>query len=107
VRLDHGLEDVAATAPGEVRRQERVVFRGRLGQAGQQRRLRQVELPHGLVEEHLRGRADAIGGLPADRAVRHIVEVAVKDPGLVVLVVQLLSELGLLDLVGQGVGNVL
>ena len=80
---------------------ERVVLRRRLGQTRQQRRLGQAQLVHRLVEEHLRGSLHAVGLLVADRPIRHVVQVAVQDPGLGVLGGQLLGQLGLDDLVFQ------
>ena len=96
---DHRLQHFCATVQRGALVDERVVFRRRLRQAGQQRRLRQRQLPHRLVEEHLRGRLDAVRGLAADGSVRDVVEVVGEDPVLGVHPLQLLGELGLDDLV--------
>ena len=81
------------------RRAERVVLGGRLRHPCQQRRLRQIQLRDGFVEEDLGGCADAVRRLPADRSVGDVIQVLVEDPVLVVGLLQLLGELGLDDLV--------
>ena len=95
----HRLQDLRAAAQRVGAMQERVVFRRRLGQAGQERELSQAQLLHRLVEEHRRRGGHAVGGLAAHRPVRDGVQVAVEDPILGVLALELLGELGLDDLV--------
>ena len=75
----------------EVRRDERVVLGRCLREPGQERLLRKVELPDRLVEEHLRRRTDAHGGLAADRSVWNVIEVGVEDPPFAVLALELLG----------------
>jgi hypothetical protein len=96
--LGHRVEDLVAAVARALLVEERVVGGRRLRQPGQQRRLVQLQLLGGLVEEHARGRLHAERLLPADRAVGHVVEVAVEDPLLGVEVLELLGELGLADL---------
>ncbi len=79
--------------------QERVVLRRRLRQAGQQRRLGEVQAGHRGVEEHVRRRGHPVRGLAPDGAVGDVVEVAAQDPVLAVAGLELLSQLGLHDLV--------
>ncbi len=100
-RGHHRLEHLGAAAQRVRRMLERVVVRGRLGQAGQQRILGEAQLLDRLVEEHLRRGGDAVRGLAADGAVGHVVEVVVEDPVLGVRCLELLGELGLDDLVLQ------
>src|SRR5438309_1969148 len=72
------------------------------GSPGDERSLGQREVAGPLVEEDARGRLDADRRLPADRAVRDVVEVLIEDPALAVdagvALLELLGELGLLDL---------
>jgi len=99
VRLNHRLQDRSAPLAGGGGIDERVVLRGRLRQAGQQRHLGQVELLDGLIEEHLRSRAHADRRLAPHGAVGNIAQVVVEDPVLAVALAQLLGQLGLNDLV--------
>jgi hypothetical protein len=101
VRCHHCAQDVAAAPARQLRVQERVVLRRRLRQPGDQGDVGEAELPHRLVEEQLGGGADADRRLPADRSVGDVGQVVVEDPGLAVLVLELLGELGLDDLVLQ------
>ena len=59
--------------------EQRVVFGGRLRQPGQQRRLRQAQLPDRLGEVDLRGGADPDRGAAFDRPVGGDVEVGAED----------------------------
>jgi hypothetical protein len=58
----------------------------------------ELEVLGRLVEDDPRGGLHADGGLAAERPVRRVVEVLVEDPPLVVDVLELLGELGLVDL---------
>ena len=69
MQFGHLREHLVAPFPGRGGVEERVVLRGRLGQARQQRRLLEVQLGGRLVEEDSRGRLHADGGLPAEGAV--------------------------------------
>ena len=96
--LLHLAQDLVAALLGRSRGARRGVVRGRLRQAGEQRRLVQVELLEPLGEEDPGRGLDADRRLPADRAVRDRVEVLVEDPLLGVGLLELLGELGLADL---------
>ncbi len=96
--LRHLAQDLVAAALGGRAVGDRRVQRGRLRQAGEQRRLVQVEVLRALVEVDPGGRLGADRGLAADRAVRDGVEVLLEDPLLRVLVLELLGELRLADL---------
>src|SRR4051794_916349 len=104
--VGHPLQDVVATGLRGAGVQERVVLRGRLRQAGQQRRLAQLEVGGRLVEEDARRGLDADRGLAADGPERDAVEVLREDPELAlapgVEVLEVLGELGLADLSLEG-----
>ena len=72
--------------------EERVVFGGRLGQPGDQRRFVQLQVLGRLAEVGLRRRLDPDRGLPFDRAVGGRVQVGGEDPVL---------RVGFLLLVGE------
>ena len=96
--LGHLVEHVVAAAlgPGDVL--ERRVQRRRLRQAGEQRRLAELEALGALVEVDPGGRLGADRGLAADRAVRRRVQVLLEEPVLRMLVLELLRQLRLADL---------
>src|SRR3954451_12433084 len=100
--VGHPLQDVVPAGLGGARVEERVVLRRRLGQAGEQRRLAELELACGLVEEQARAGLDAHGGLAADGPERYAVQVLREDPELAleprVQVLEVLGELRLADL---------
>jgi hypothetical protein len=96
--VGHLVQDVVTAAKRRARVAEGVVDGGRLREPGQQRRLVELEVLHGLVEEDPRGGGRADGGGAPDRPVGNVVEVLREDPGLRVLVLDLLGELGLPDL---------
>ena len=103
LRLDHPElghlgQHLVAAGLGLLGRAHRRVGAGRLRQAGQQRRLVQLEVLDRLPEVHARRRLGADRGLAADRPERDRVEVLVEDPRLGLLVLELLGELGLADL---------
>ena len=107
-RARHLAEDLVAAGLGGARAAQRRVQRRRLRQAGEHRGLAQRQLAEALVEVDPRGGLRADRRLAADGAVRDGVEVLVEDPGLGVLVLDLLRDLGLADLalVGALVGDV-
>src|SRR3954471_12436363 len=100
--VGHALQHVVAAGERGLRVEERVVLRGRLRQAREQRRVAQLEVGGGLVEEDPRARLDADRGLPADRPERDAVEVLREDPQLArvpgVEVLEVLGQLRLADL---------
>ncbi len=101
------VEDLVAPLGRALRIAEGVVVGGRLRQPGEQRRLLDVEILHGLVEEDLRGGLDADRGAAVVGAVGSGVEVAVEDLVLRVLVLVLLRHRRLLDLARDRVLGVL
>ena len=106
--LGHLAQHLVAAPLGRLRVADGRVRVGRLGDAGQQRGLADVEVLELLVEVDLRRGLDADRGLAADGAVRDRVQVALEDPLLGVLVLELLGQLRLADLarVGLLVGDV-
>ncbi len=77
--LGHLAQHLVAAFAGGRRVEDRVVFGGRLRQPGQQRRLRQGQLPDRLVEVDPRGRLHADRGAALDRPVGGDVEVGAED----------------------------
>ena len=103
VQFGHLRQHLVASLPGCALVAERVVFRGRLRQPREQRRLLEVQLRGRPVEEDARCRLDADRGLPADGAVGDAVEVAGEDRALGVVFVVVDRQLGLDDLLAQRV----
>jgi hypothetical protein len=92
--LAHAAEDVALAGEGLRQAPLRVVVARPLRQPGQQRRLRDRQLAHVLVEELARRRGDAIGaGAEVD-----LIQIQVEDLVLGELLLQALREDGLLHL---------
>ena len=92
--LLHRPQHLVAALGRRRRVEEGVVFGGRLRQAGDQRRLGQVEVLGRLAEVGLRRRLGPDRGLPFDRPVGGGVEVGGEDPVLVVRFLELLGEVG-------------
>ena len=91
----HRPQHLVAPLGRRRRVEEGVVFGGRLRQAGDQRRLGQVEVLGRLAEVGLRRRLGADRGLPFDRPVGSGVEVGGEDPVLVVgFLASVLGEVG-------------
>ena len=107
--VDHCLQHLVAALDCGGRVAERVVLRGRLGQAREQRRLREREVLGGLVEEGHGCGVHADRGTTAHCPVGDRVEVLVEDPALGVLLLELGGQLGLPDLaleVALGIADV-
>ena len=98
VALDHRLQDLVAALHGQSGLAQRVELGGRLGKAGEERRLVEGQVLRVAREEDPRRRFDAHGGLPVDRAVGHVVQVLLEDPLLGVQLLQVVGHLGLADL---------
>ena len=92
--LRHDVEDVVAALDRGLGVVHRVVRGGRLGDAGEQRRLGEGQLARGLAEVALGGRFDAV----VDAAVADLVHVPLEDLVLRVALGQLDGVDGLLDL---------
>jgi len=82
VLLVHRRQHLVAALQRRVRIEEGVVFGGRLGQAGDQRRFVQAQLFRRLAEVGLRRRLGPDRGLSFDRPVGRRVEVGGEDPFL-------------------------
>ena len=102
VQFRHLREHLVAPLPRGGGVEERVVLRGRLRQAGEQRRLLEIEMRDRLVEIDSRRGLHADHRLPTDGAVRDVVEVAVEDRLLAVVFVVFDCELELSDLLPDG-----
>ena len=94
----HRAEHLVAPLPRRPRVEERVVFGGRLGKAGDHRRLGQVEFFGRFVEVGLRRRLGADRGAAFDRPVGRGVEVGGEDPFLRVGFLLLVGQVGFDDL---------
>ena len=96
--VGHRLEDLVAALQRRALVLERVVLRGRLREAGDHRRLVEREVLGVLAEVGERGRLDADRRASLHGPVRHVVQVVLEDPALVVLLLELGGHLGLADL---------
>ena len=99
--FDHRPEHLVAPFQSRLGVEEGVVFRGRLRQAGDQRRLGQVEVLGRFAEVGLRRRLGPDRGLPFDRPVGRGVEVLGEDPVAVVLFEEFFGEFRFGDLAFQ------
>ena len=95
--LDHQAQHVSLAGLGALRVLQRVIGRGRLRQASQQRRLGQGQIFGRLVEIELRGRLDAVGQV----AVVDLVEVDLQNGVLGIAACDLSRQDGLFDLAGD------
>ncbi len=96
--LRHLPQHLVAPRPRRARVEDRVVLRRRLRQPGQQRRLRQGQLPDRLGEVDQRGGLDADRGAAVDRPVGGGVQVLAEDLSLRVALGVLDRQLRLDDL---------
>ncbi len=103
VEFGHLPEHLVAAAARGARVAEGVVLRGRLRQAGQQRRLLEVQLSGRFVEEDARRRLHADRRLAADGSVGDAVQIAGEDRALAMDFLVVERELGLDDLLPEGV----
>ena len=102
----HRPQHLVAPLQRRLRVEERVVFRGRLRQPGDQRRLGQVQFRGRFVEVGLRRRFHPERGLPFVGPVRRRVQVGVEDPAAAVRFEELFRQVRFFDLPLQRVFRV-
>ena len=100
----HRVQNLGATGLRTLRIEEWVVLRWGLRKPGQQGALSERQVLNRFVEEHSCCGLNAYSGLPANCAVSNIVQVAVEDPRLTVLLLKLKRPLGLFDFAVKRLG---